>query len=232
MSSPTTAVAYVRVSTEEQSREGVSIDAQIERVQAYATMRGLTLQGIFREQGVSAKIALATRPEGAKLVAAVGKRKARNVIVVKLDRLFRNASDALNQTAEWDKAGCSLHVIDMGGSAIDTTSAMGRMFFTMAAAFAEMERNLISERTTSALRHIKATGGAYCAVTPLGYERIGDNFVANDAELAVVNRIRAMRQQGISLRQIAATFNEELVPTKRGGKWHLVTIQQVLRIHS
>lgn len=229
--SPETAVAYVRVSTEEQSREGVSLDAQEERIRAYAAMRGLALQTIFREEGVSAKIELNARPEGGKLVAAVGKRKAHHVIVLKLDRLFRNASDALNQTAEWDKAGCSLHVIDMGGSAIDTHSAMGRMFFTMAAAFAEMERNLVSERTRTALKHLKASGSAYCGVTPLGFQRDGDRFVPAAEELAIIERIQSMRRNGVSLRAIAEIFNKEGVPTKRGGKWHLVTLQSILRIH-
>jgi DNA invertase Pin-like site-specific DNA recombinase len=138
------AVAYVRVSSEEQAAEGVSLDAQEARVRVYATLRGLDLIAIYREEGVSAKTPLRKRPQGAELVEALSRKRARHVVAVKLDRLFRNAADALNQTEQWDKAKCALHVIDMGGSAIDTTSAMGRMFFTMAAAFAEMERNLTS----------------------------------------------------------------------------------------
>jgi len=76
---------------------------------------------------------------------------------VKLDRLFRNATDALQKSAEWDKAKLALHILDMDGSNIDTASAVGKMFFTMTAGFAEMERNLISERTKAALSFKKAS---------------------------------------------------------------------------
>lgn len=226
-----TAVGYVRVSSEEQASEGVSLDAQEARIRAYAAMRGLQLVAIYREEGVSGKLPLRTRPEGSKLVDALTRKRARHVVAVKLDRLFRNAADALAQTESWDKARCALHVIDMGGSAIDTASAMGRMFFTMAAAFAEMERNLTSERTRAALRHKKASNEVYCNVAPLGYDRDGDKLVENAAELETVGRIQRMRDQGVSLRRIAAHLNETGTPTKRGGSWHLVTVQNVLRIH-
>jgi site-specific DNA recombinase len=231
--SPTTdtAVGYVRVSSEEQATEGVSLNAQESRIRAYAEMRGLQLVAIYREEGVSGKLPLKTRPEGSKLVDTLTRKRARHVIAVKLDRLFRNAADALSQTEAWDKAKCALHVIDMGGSAIDTASAMGRMFFTMAAAFAEMERNLTSERTRAALRHKRSQREVYCYVTPLGFDRQGDKLIANDSELDTVRRIQQMHERGVSLRRIAAELNATGTPTKRGGRWHLVTVQNVLRIH-
>lgn len=226
------AVGYVRVSSDEQATEGVSLDAQKARIRAYAAMRGLELVAIYREEGVSAKVPLHKRAEGAQLVDTLSRKRARHVIAVKLDRLFRNAADALNQTEAWDRAKCALHVIDMGGSAIDTASAMGRMFFTMAAAFAEMERNLTSERTRSALRHKKSVNEVYCPVTPLGFNREGNKLVKNVSEVETVRRIQQMKSSGVSLRQIVAALNADGTPTKRGGRWHLVTVQNVLRIHS
>lgn len=225
------AIAYVRVSTEEQSSEGVSLDAQESRVRAYAQMRGLNLVAIYREEGVSAKIPLRQRPEGSRLVGAIAKKQAKHVIAVKLDRLFRNAADALTQTEQWDKARCALHVIDMGGSAIDTASAMGRMFFTMTAAFAELERNMISERTKSALGHKKASSRAYTRITPLGFDRIGDALVRNESEMETVRLILRMRSEGRSLQAIARALNEAGAATKQGGLWYAVTVQKALRIH-
>lgn len=69
-----------------------------------------------------------------------------------LDRLFRDAADALVQTRAWDRAGVALHVVDMGGTSLNTASAVGRMFLTMTAAFAELERSLVSERTSAAMQ--------------------------------------------------------------------------------
>jgi len=225
------AIAYVRVSTEEQSKEGVSLDAQEQRVRAYATMRGLDLMTIYREEGVSAKIPLRQRPEGLKLVEAITRKKARHVVTVKLDRLFRNAGDALIQSEKWDKAKCALHILDMGGNAIDTTSAMGRMFFTMAAGFAELERNLISERTRSALSYKKAERRVYCHITPLGFDRQGDRLVQNKEEMKTVRRILRLRANGLSMQAIADEMNQAGEATKRGGNWHAVTIQKILRTH-
>ena len=226
------AIGYIRVSSEEQSKEGVSLDAQESSIRAYAAMRGLTLEAIYREEGVSAKTPLRKRPEGMKAAEALKRGRAvRHIIAVKLDRLFRNAADALQQTQDWDRAGVTLHIIDMGGSAVDTRSAIGRMFFTMAAAFAEMERNLTSERTTAALRHKKATGRAYSRITPFGFDREGDTLKENAEEMKIVRHIQLLKAQGVSLRRIAATLNQSQTPTKAGGSWHLVTVQKVLRVH-
>jgi DNA invertase Pin-like site-specific DNA recombinase len=229
---PETAIAYLRVSSNEQANMGISLDAQEARVRAYAAMRGLDLIAIYREEAVSGKVPLKDRPEGSKLVGALGRRKVAHVVTVKLDRLFRNAADALQQSSQWDKAGVALHVIDMGGSAIDTRSAVGRMFFTMIAAFAEMERALASERTVAALAHLRKTGRVYSHFTPFGFDRDGDNLVPNVDEMETVEWIKERQAIGTSLRQIAAMLEERHIPTKRGGTWHLVTVQNVLRIHS
>src|SRR5689334_21569436 len=141
------ALGYVRVSTDEQAKEGVSLDAQEQSIRAYAMLRGLRLVKIFREEGVSGGIPLAERPQGRMLVAAMEKRSGpRHVIAVKLDRLFRSAADALNHSAAWRKTKRTLHFTDMNGNAVDTSTAMGQMFFTLLAGFAEMEKNLIGER--------------------------------------------------------------------------------------
>jgi site-specific DNA recombinase len=226
------AVAYVRVSSAEQSLEGVSLDAQIARIQAYAAMRGFDLVAIFREEAVSGGIPLRERPQGALLVEAVAKKRAQHVIAVKLDRLFRNASDALLQVERWEKAKQSLHVIDMGGSAIDTSSAMGKLFFSITAAFAEMERNVTKERTKAALNHLKQHGRAYTRIVPFGFDRSGDALVENVAEMATVRRIQALRQSGLSLIKIANMLTVEGVPTKQGGQWRQATIDSVLKVHA
>lgn len=68
--------------------------------------------------------------------------------------------DALNETRPWGRQGVAMHLLDMGGQAINTASAMGRMFLTMTGGFAELERNLIAERTRTALQHKRDKGEA------------------------------------------------------------------------
>jgi DNA invertase Pin-like site-specific DNA recombinase len=222
------ALAYVRVSTTDQAREGVSLDAQEERVRAYCEMSGLNLVNIVREDGISAAKALASRPGGQAIVAAVAGRRVRHVVALKLDRLFRDAVDALNQTRTWDRAGIALHLVDMGGQTLNTATAMGRMFLTMTAAFAELERNLISERTQAALLYKKSKRQVYGAV-PYGYSRYGDALKVLEMEFDMVGKIQDWHARGWPLRKIAETLNRRRVRTKHGRRWHASTLRYILR---
>jgi len=222
------AIAYIRVSTQEQANEGVSLAAQEERIRAYCTMAGLDLVRTIRDEGVSGSKPLVTRPGGGELARALaGKSKVKHIVALKLDRLFRDAEDALHQTKEWDNKGIALHLIDMGGQAVNTATAMGRYFLTMMAGFAELERSLIAERTATALAHKKANREAY-SPTPLGFDRKGDALVVNEREQEAVRFIREQRAAGLSLREIADQLNAAGVPTKKGGKWYASTVKYIL----
>lgn len=221
------AVAYVRVSTDEQAREGVSLDAQSERLRAYCTMTGLTVESLIREEGISGSISLAHRPGGKEMMRLVRAGKVQHIVALKLDRLFRDAEDALRQTREWDQAGIALHLVDMGGQSLNTASAIGRLFLTMTAAFAELERNLTAERTKAALLHKKIHRQAY-SPTPMGFRREDDRLVEVPTELSIVERIHAMHATGSSLRSIADRLNEENIPGKKGGRWYASTVRYLL----
>ncbi len=218
------AIGYIRVSTDKQVDEGISLDAQRERLTAYAKAQNIDLVIIIEDAGVSGTIPLAEREGGSALLAALTEHKASHVIALKLDRLFRDAADALNQTRQWDKQKIALHMIDVGGQSVNSGSAMGRMFLTMMAGFAELERNLISERTAAALQHKKASREVYSAL-PLGYSDQDGKLVPVDEELIIVSEIREMRSAGLSLRSIADDLNHRGVVGKRGGKFFASTIK-------
>lgn len=211
------AVCYIRVSTEEQARGGVSLAAQEEKIMAYCQLTGLEPIAVIREEGVSGAKPLADRPAGEELLHLVAKKRAHHVVAMKLDRLFRDAADALNQTKAWDKGGVALHLVDMGGQALNTASAMGRFFLNVMAGFAELERNLIAERTEMALAHKKAHLEVY-APTPYGFNREGDTLTENPQELRAVTQIREWRAAGWSLGKIARELTRRCIPTKQGGR--------------
>lgn len=221
------AVLYIRVSTDEQARRGVSLDAQEERLRAYCTMKGLEIVSVIRDEGVSAFKHLDKRPGGAELLRLIAKGKAAHVVALKLDRVFRNAADALALTETWNRQSVALHLVDLGGSAMDTASATGRMMLTMLSGFAQFERDLISERTSSALRYKRSKLEAY-ASTPYGYSREGDTLREHGGELATVARIHTWAAEGSSLAAIARRLNAEGVPTKRKGRWHPSTVRYLL----
>lgn len=221
------AIGYIRVSTEKQADEGASLELQRDRITAYCRLHGLDLALIIEDQGVSGSIPLRQRPDGREIDAALKQHHAKHVIGLKLDRLFRDAADALTQTKSWDNAGIGLHLIDVGGQTINTATAMGRMFLTMMAGFAELERNLIAERTASALQNKKARLEVYSAL-PLGYEAQDGKLIPIDEEGRVVAEIQDMRDQGMTLRDIAGDLNERGIKGKRGGKFYASTIKAIL----
>ncbi len=163
---------------------------------------------------------------------------AQHIVTTKLDRLFRDCEDALKMSRHWDRAGIALHILDMGGQAIDTSTAIGRMFLTMTAGFAEFERNQTSERTITAMQHRKQHLQAY-SPTPFGFERSG---LANEnsglpAELSrhsheaeVVQMMKRWDAERWTYQAIADELMNRCVPTKRGGKrWYASTVRGILR---
>lgn len=221
------ALGYLRVSTEQQSQEGVSLAAQEERIRAYANANGFELVGILRDEAVSGSVPLAERPAGCELVRLLAKGAASVVVAWNLDRLFRDTIDALEQTRLWDRKGIAVHLVAEGGKAVDISSPDGRCMLTLKAAFAEREREKIRERTRFALRHLKANGFAYCR-TPFGFNREGDRLVVNAEEQETLARIRALVASGESLRGIARRLNAEGTPAKRGGVWYGRTVAKSL----
>jgi DNA invertase Pin-like site-specific DNA recombinase len=224
------AVAYCRVSTQEQSSEGVSLDAQTERLEAYCRLAGLDLVATIREEGVSGGKPLDVRAGGREMLGMIrGGPRVGHVVSLKLDRLFRDTQDCLAQTRAWDKGGVVLHLVDLGGQPFNSGSAMGRFFLTLLGAVAELERNLISERTATSLKFKKAHRQAYGPV-PYGWERQGDDLMPIEAEQAIIRQMKAWRQEGRSYRDIAAALNEAGIRTKAGsGKWHPSVVNKILR---
>lgn len=224
------AVAYVRVSTEEQAKEGVSLEAQEHRIRAYCELRGLVLGDVIIDAGVSAGKPLASRDGGAKLLGLVKGKKVTAVIALKLDRLFRNAVDCLMVAEGWDRAGVALHLVDLGGQAIDTSSAAGKFLLTIMAAVAEMERNQVRERTSMAMQQLAANGRYTGGKARYGFKAKADGFLgADDTEHTIVSRVRDAHANGDSLRKIVRDLEAEGVRSRSGKPLALTQVARIAR---
>ena len=221
MTTTTAAIAYIRVSTEQQATEGVSMAAQLERIRAYCLANGLELVAIHEDAGLSGKRA-DNRPG---LQAALDDVCNRGgvLVVYSLSRLARSVSDSLAIIDRLQKAGADLASLT---ERIDTTTAAGKMLLTMLAAFAQFERDLTAERTTAALAHKKALGQRVGTV-PFGWDLSADGItlVENAAEQQTIATIRALRASGMTLQAIADRLNASATPTKKGTKWTPTTIR-------
>lgn len=218
------AVGYVRVSTREQADSGLSVAAQVRRIEQYCELKELNLIEIIKDENVSASIPLSQREGGSRLVRYTEEDSNIAIVAIKLDRLFRDAHDCLGVTKSWSTRGNNLLLMDLG---IDTTTAMGRAFLTNAATYAELEKNLISERTREALTQVKLEGGTLGA-SAYGWTRSEEldehgrrKIEINLEEYKTLLICKSLRDaEGLSFQQIANILNEHGIPTKRGAKWH------------
>ena len=192
---------YCRVSTDGQANEGESLGVQERQLQGYVTMQGMKLDRVFVERGVSGSIPLASRPEGAAMLAVL--QSGDVVVSPKLDRVFRSALDALQQTETLRERSVSLHLLDLGGDIAG--NGLSRLFMTIAAAFAELERDRIRERITQVKRDQKARGRFLGGTRPPFGFRAGDagELVPVEAEQVAIGKAKRMRGRGKSLRHIA-----------------------------
>jgi putative DNA-invertase from lambdoid prophage Rac len=194
------AFGYCRVSTAKQAAEGESLAVQRRQIQGYAHMHGLVLDGIVVEEGVSGSIPVAERPAAGPLFAKLTRGDV--VIAPKLDRLFRSALDALKVVEELKGRGVKLHLLDLGGDIAG--NGLSKLFLTIAAAFAEAERDRIRERIGQVKADQKARGRYLGGKIPFGFRR-GESgeLVPHEGEQEAVREMVALRSQGKPLRAIA-----------------------------
>jgi DNA invertase Pin-like site-specific DNA recombinase len=231
--SPIQAVLYIRVSTDEQVDHGISLDAQEAKLRAYCELRSLEVAAVVCDAGVSAGKPLISREGGNQVIELVQRKQVQAVVAFKLDRLFRNCADCLTTTEQWDKKGVALHLVDLGGQTLDTSSAMGRFFLTVMAGAAELERGLVIERTTAAMAHKKALRQRVGDI-PYGYELADDGVTLKEyeSEQALIEAVREAHCRGLSQRAIVAELARQGFTTRKGTPLRLTQVQRLLKAHS
>ena len=234
---PLRLVGYVRVSTEEQAREGLSLDAQRQRLAAYAAAHGAVLVSVEADNGLSGSIAPERRPGLARALARVRRGEADGLAVVKLDRLSRATRHVLDLIESEQKAGRRIVSVE---EHLDTRSAVGEFTTTILAGLAQMERKLIGERTREAMAQIARQGRARSGRLPFGYRTranpestravAGDRsaLVAHEGEQLLLRRMRALRARGLGARRIARELNVQAPNPRTGRAWTPSGVQKLL----
>ena len=218
--SNTKAIAYIRVSTDKQQDKGHSLLAQQEKITAYASLYDLDIVDYVIETG-SAKNLNREGLQGA--LAQIKSGKADALIVVKLDRLTRSVAD-LGYLVEtyFNKAGL-LSVSEQ----IDTRSASGRLVLNVLASVSQWEREAIGERTSAVKQSMKANG-LYCGgIVPYGQMLVSGELVTNPNEQAIINRAKALKAEGHSLRTIATMFSNEGLKTRKDTDFSHVLVSRM-----
>jgi site-specific DNA recombinase len=220
-----TAVAYIRVSTEQQATEGVSLEAQQEKINAWCLLNDYQLVSVHVDAGLSGKRA-DNRPE-LQLALDQVTRVGGVLVVYSLSRLARSTKDTIAISERLEKAGADLVSLS---EKIDTTTAAGRMVFRMLAVLAEFERDQLSERVTMAMDHKRRKSERISGRIPYGFTLAADGvaLVAEPTEQNTLATIRQLRDTGASIRSIVAHLNNNQVPTKGGKPWCVSTVHTLL----
>ena len=217
------AIGYARASTMGQVDHGVSLEVQTEKIQGWCAMSGCVLAEIKTDAGLSGGRA-DNRPALQEALATL--RRGDVLVVYSLSRLARSTSDTLLIAEALERRGASLVSLN---EQIDGSTANGRMTFRLMATLNEFEREVIAERTSTALRHLQRQGRYIGGHTPYGWARgEGGCLVAVPVEQHVLMVVEAMRAEGKSLRAISVALELRGLLNRVGQPFAPTQLQRVL----
>lgn len=204
---------YIRVSTEDQAREGFSLPEQEKRLRAMCEYKGYEIYKLYKDAGISAKTGN-TRPAFEELLQDIRDKKCNTIVVLKLDRLTRSVFDleGIMNFLEENNA-----YLDCANEEINTTNSSGKMVARLLTTVSQNEIERTNERTKFGLSGaIKE--GHILARAPLGYKHIDKKLVPDPLTKDIVIRIYNLYFEGKSYYNIATIFNEEQVLGKTNWK--------------
>lgn len=212
---------YMRVSTEDQAREGFSLPEQKERLESFCKFKGYEIVDYYEDAGISAKTGN-HRPEFERLKDDIKAKKINTIVALKLDRITRSIYDWENLMTFLDENNAYLDCVN---DEINTTSANGKMISRLLMSVSQNEIERTSERTKVGL-----AGAIKCGhiphIAPLGYKHEDKRLVIDYSTKDIVVRIFDLYYNGYSYQKISNLFNEEKVLGK--DNWRDSTIVTIL----
>ncbi|MGY3716741.1 recombinase family protein [Sutcliffiella cohnii] len=215
---------YVRVSTNEQAKEGFSIPAQKERLRAFCKSQGWEIAEEYVEDGWSAKDL--KRPKMQQMLKHLRKGKFDLVLVYKLDRLTRSVTDLHELLKIFDQHNV---LFRSATEVYDTTTAMGRLFITIVAALAQWERENLAERVKFGIEQMISDGKKPGGHSPYGYKFDRDfNCTIIEKEAKTVQMIYQLYSDGFGYRSIAERLNDLGIKPRLAKVWNHNSIRDIL----
>jgi site-specific DNA recombinase len=230
------AAIYVRVSTEEQVRQGISLAAQEEALGNYIKALGYELYKVYKDEGISAKD-IKHRPAMVELLADAEAKKFQAIFIYKLDRFSRSLMDLLQTIEKLKQWGVDFISLQ---DKIETTSATGKLMFHIVSAFAEFERNVTGERTLFSMDK-QARDGNPITRAAFGYKLENKKLVAAENSYLINEIFQDFLNQKISLTQLSKKYGFSVNGLKKiltnqtylgkikfGGQLHQGSHQQLI----
>ena len=211
---------YIRVSTEDQAREGFSLGEQEEKLLKLCSFKDLEVYKVYMDAGISAKD-MEHRPQFQEMLQDMKEGKINYIVAYKLDRITRSVRDLEELISVLEQYNCFL-LCDRDD--VNTSTANGRFFVRMLTVLSQLEIEIVSERTKFGLNGaIKS--GHIPGQRPFGYTKSEDKkMIVDNATRPYVEKIFDMYLEGKSFQQIAKYFKENNIYAKK--KWRDTTIQK------
>jgi site-specific DNA recombinase len=214
---------YTRVSTEDQAKEGFSLDAQLEKLRAYCTAREWSVAGEYIDDGYSGR--KTRRPAYSKMMEEIDNWDA--LLVIKMDRIHRNSKNFMLMMEDLNKKGKEF--VSMMES-LDTSTAMGRFVMDIIQRIAQLESEQIGERVYIGMEQkAKVNGGMLGFNIPYGYNYCQGKLRVNQNEASTVKDMYSWYLSGKSIGDITKILNQENTPTKKGKVWAKKTVSAILK---
>ncbi len=213
---------YTRVSTEDQAKEGFSLHAQRDRLEAFCKARDWEIAATYVDDGHSGRDI--RRPAYQRML----EERARwdTILVIKMDRIHRNSRhfmEMMESLGEWGKDFVS------ATESLDTTTAMGRFVMDIIQRIAQLESEQIGERVYMGMSQKAKVGpGLLGFPSPLGYDLREGRLLVNETEAAVVREIFSMSLDGKTMEDIARVLNARHRGTKSGRDWAPIKVYRIL----
>lgn len=214
---------YTRVSTEDQAREGFSLDAQLERLRYYAKAQGWVIAGEYVDEGHSGRTV--KRPQYARMMADVAQWDT--LLVLKMDRIHRNSRNFMAMMDELRRRNKEFASVT---ESLDTSTAMGRFVMDIIQRIAQLESDQIGERTFVGMEQkAKQGGGSLGKPAPYGYAYGAAGLVPVPEEAEVVRALFERFQAGAGKQELAEWMNQQGHRGRKGAAWGRQQIDHVLR---
>jgi DNA invertase Pin-like site-specific DNA recombinase len=224
-----TAAGYVRVSTEEQSREGWSLGEQRRQIEAHVAEQGWELGECYEDAGFSGLTA--ARPSYQRLLDDAAERRYEVLVVWRTDRLGRDTVERL--TAEASLARAGVRVVSLTEADIDSDGAEAPLLRAIRAGMAEMESRVIGKRAAAGLLAVARSGRPPCGPPPCGYRSVGSGrdhkWVIHEPEAELVRAVYAMYVGGLGQNSIARKLTADGRRTRRGATFGVRAVSTMLQ---
>jgi len=217
------AAIYTRVSTEDQAKEGFSLDAQLDKLKSYCKARDWGIAGEYIDDGFSGRNT--KRPAYIKMMQEI--RNWDILLVIKMDRIHRNSKNFMTMM-DYLKLE-EKEFVSMSES-LDTSTAMGRFVMDIIQRIAQLESEQIGERVYIGMEQKARTSSGMLGFNiPYGYYFSDGYLNIHKDEAIIVENIFTWYKNGNSMGEIAKILNNENIPAKKGGLWAKKTISKILK---